>query len=70
MNTLDILYVVLSVCIIFLSVPLTMILWRTYKMLDHVESILSYADHVRGIIAQFEQVPMKVINSIMDKVGK
>ncbi len=61
MTSLDILHIVLSVCLVFLSVPLTMILWRMYKMLDRVEVILAFAERMVGYAKELEVIPMKII---------
>ena len=65
MQSLDILYIVLSVCLIFISLPLTMILWRTYKMMDRVESILGFTERLVGYVKEIESIPMKVVERMM-----
>ena len=65
MNSLDILYIVLSVCLIFLCVPLTMILWRTYKMMDRVETILAFIERMVGYAKELESIPMKIVEKFM-----
>jgi hypothetical protein len=65
MQSLDILYIVLSVCLIFISLPLTMILWRTYKMMDRVESILGFMERLVGYAKEIESIPMKVVERMM-----
>ena len=57
-ESLDFLYICLSVMIISFTIPITMILWRVYGMLDRVERILNYVDHVRELALQIEQIPM------------
>lgn len=65
MNPLDILYIVLAVCLIFISVPLTMILWRTYRMMDRVEHILAFAERMVGYAKELESIPMKIVERFM-----
>jgi hypothetical protein len=65
MNPLDILYIVLSVCLIFISVPLTMILWRVWKMMDRVESILAFSERIIGYGKELESIPMKIVERFM-----
>ena len=65
MNSLDILYIVLSVCLIFLCVPFTMILWRTYKMMDRVETILAFTERMVGYAKELESIPMKIVEKFM-----
>lgn len=65
MNPLDILYIVLAVCLIFVSVPLTMILWRTYKMMDRVEHILAFAERMVWYAKELESIPMKIVERFM-----
>ncbi len=65
MQSLDILYIVLSVCLIFLSIPLTMILWRTYKMMDRVETLLAFAERMVGYAKELESIPMKIVERFM-----
>jgi hypothetical protein len=67
MNALDILYIVLSVCLIFLTVPLSMILWRVYKMMDRVEGILVFVERIVSYAKEFEAIPMKVIDKLFTK---
>lgn len=68
MQSQDILYIVLAVCAIFISVPLMLVLWRTYKMMDRVDKLLSYADHVRELALQFESMPMKFLEGIISSL--
>ena len=65
MTSLDILYIVLSVCLIFVSVPLMMILWRVYKMMDRVEGILAFAERMVGYAKELESIPMKIVERFM-----
>jgi hypothetical protein len=64
MASQDILFIVLAVSTIFLALPLSLILWRVYKMLDRVDKILSYIDHVRWLALEFEKVPMRFIENL------
>jgi hypothetical protein len=66
MSSQDILFIVLAVSTIFVAVPLSMILWRVYKMLDRVEKLLGYADHIRGLAMEFEKVPMRFIDGLIN----
>jgi hypothetical protein len=66
MNSQDILFIVLAVSTIFIAVPLSMILWRAYKMLDRIEKLLGYADHVRGVAMEFEKMPMRFVEGIVN----
>lgn len=68
MQSQDILFVVLAVCAIFISVPLMLVLWRTYTMMDRVNKLVEYADHLRELALQFESVPMKFIESIVNNL--
>lgn len=65
MQSLDILYIVLSVCLLFISIPLTMILWRTYKMMDRVESVLAVVERLVGYAKELESIPAKVVERMM-----
>ncbi len=65
MQALDILYIVLSVCLLFVSIPLTMILWRTYKMMDRVEVVLAFVERLVGYAKELESIPAKVVERMM-----
>lgn len=67
-ESLDFLYICLSVMIISFTIPITMILWRVYGMLERVERILNYVDHVRELAMQIEQIPMQFIEKILGKI--
>lgn len=43
---LELLYIALTIMTISLTIPLTMILWRTYQMMDRVEDILNFIDRI------------------------
>ena len=65
MTSLDILYIVLSVCLVFVCVPLSMILWRVFKMMDRVEHILVFAERMVQYAKEIETIPMRIIERIM-----
>ncbi len=65
MLPLDILYIVLSVCLVFICVPLTMILWRVFKMMDRVEHILVFAERIVGYVKELESIPARILERIM-----
>ena len=65
MNALDILYIVLSVCLIFISIPLSLTLWRVYKMMDHIDSILVFVHRIVGYGKELESLPMKIVERFM-----
>jgi hypothetical protein len=67
MTSLDILYIVLSVCLLFLSLPLTMILWRVYKMMDRIEAILVFAERMVSYAKELESIPMKIVERMFSK---
>lgn len=68
MQSQDILFVVLAVCAIFISVPLMMVLFRVYTMMARVDKLLEYANHLRELAIQFESVPMKFIESVVNSL--
>ena len=68
MQSQDILFIVLAVCTIFISVPLMMVLWRVYTMMARVDKLLEYANHLRELAIQFESVPMKFIESVVNSL--
>ena len=65
MQSQDILYIVLAVCALFISIPLMLVLWRTYTMMERVDKLLEYANHLRELAMQFESVPMRFIEGIL-----
>jgi hypothetical protein len=70
MPPLDILYIVLSVFVCILGTLTALILYRTYSMLDRVERILGYIDHVRSLVSGFEKVPTLFIEKLIEKMTK
>ncbi|GAB0175288.1 MAG: hypothetical protein HHAS10_11670 [Candidatus Altimarinota bacterium] len=70
MQSQDILFIVLSVCAVFISIPLMMVLWKAYSMMDHANKLLEYANHLRELAIQFESVPMRFIESVIGSFSK
>ncbi len=66
-NALDILYMVLAIILLPIGTLVSMILYRTYKMMDRVERILGFADRVVGYTAELEKIPMMIIEKFMGK---
>lgn len=64
---LDALYVALTLMVVALTIPLTMILWRTYQMMDRVESILNFVDRIVGYGKELEKIPMAIVEKFMSK---
>lgn len=62
---LDALYIALSLMVVSLTIPLTMILWRIYKMMDRVEGILEFIDRIVGYGKELEKIPMGIIEKFM-----
>jgi len=65
MDPLDILYIVISVCLVFICVPLSMILWRVFKMMDRVEHILVFAERMVGYAKELESIPVRILERLM-----
>lgn len=65
MDPLDILYIVISVCLVFICVPLSMILWRVFKMMDRVEYILVFAERMVGYAKELESIPVRILERLM-----
>lgn len=66
-NTLDILYMVLAIILLPIGTLISMILYRTYKMMDRVERILGFADRIVGYTAELEKIPLMIIEKFMGK---
>ena len=66
-NALDILYIVLAIILLPIGTLISMILYRTYKMMDRVDRILSFADRIVGYGAELEKIPMMLIEKFMGK---
>jgi hypothetical protein len=64
---LELLYIALTIATISLTIPLSMILWRTYRMMDRVEDILAFVDRIVGYGKEVEKIPMAIIEKIMGK---
>jgi hypothetical protein len=67
MTPLELLYIALTIATVSLTIPLTMILWRTYQMMDRVEDILAFVDRIIGYGKEVEKIPMAIIEKIMGK---
>jgi hypothetical protein len=48
------------------GVLLTAVLWRAFHILGYAERILSYADHVRGILENWENLPLRFLDRVLD----
>jgi hypothetical protein len=64
-NALDILYMVLAIILLPIGTLISMILYRTYKMMDRVERILAFADRIVGYTAELEKIPLMIIEKFM-----
>jgi hypothetical protein len=62
---LELLYIALTIMTISLTIPLSMILWRLYKMMDRVEGILEFIDRIVGYGKEIEKIPMVIIEKFM-----
>jgi hypothetical protein len=61
---LDLLYIVLAISLLFIAIPLTLILWKTYFMLDGVKYILSFAERLVSYGEEIEKIPLTIIEKI------
>jgi hypothetical protein len=66
-NALDILYMVLAIILLPIGTLLSMILYRTYKMMDRADRILDFVDRIVGYGAELERIPMMLIEKFMKK---
>ena len=66
-NSLDILYMVLAIILLPIGTLISMILYRTYKMMDRVERILAFADRMVGYTAELEKIPLMILEKFMGK---
>jgi hypothetical protein len=62
---LELLYIALTIATISLTIPLSMILWRVYQMMDRVDGILNFVDRVVGYGKEIEKIPMAIIERFM-----
>ena len=65
MTPLELLYIALTIATVSLTIPLTMILWRTYQMMDRVEDILAFIDRIVGYGKEIEKIPMAIVEKFM-----
>lgn len=66
-NALDVLYMVLAIILLPIGTLISMILWRVYTMMDRVERILNFVDRIVGYAAEFEKIPMMIIEKFIKK---
>jgi hypothetical protein len=62
---LELLYIALTIATISLTIPLSMILWRVYQMMDRVDGILNFVDRVVGYGKEIEKIPMAIVERFM-----
>lgn len=65
LDALSLLYLALAVMIVSITIPLSMILWRAYFMMDHVQSILLFARRMVKYGEELEKIPMSIIERFM-----
>lgn len=61
-TALELLYIALAIAVISLTIPLSMILWRVYGMLDKVEKIVNFVDRMVGYGAELERIPLAILS--------
>ena len=64
-STLDFVYMVLGLGLIPVFVLLSMVLWREYKMMDHVDNILTFAEQTTEVLSNLDRVPKMLATKIM-----
>lgn len=64
---LELLYIALTIMTISLTIPLTMILWRVYQMMDRVEGIINFVDKLVAYGKEIEKIPMAIIERFTSK---
>jgi hypothetical protein len=67
-STLDFVYVVLGVGLIPFFTLLCMILWRVYKMMDHVDNVMTFVERVINYLNHLDKVPGMVASKIMSSM--
>lgn len=60
-SPLDLLYLSLAFSLLFIGIPLMMILWRTYFMLDGIKYILAFAERMVKYGEEIEKIPLSII---------
>ena len=65
LTPLELLYIALTIATVSLTIPLMMILWRTYRMMDRVEDILAFIDRIVGYGKEIEKIPMAIVEKFM-----
>jgi hypothetical protein len=44
------------------------VLYRAFKILGYAERIMSYVDHVRGMLLHWETLPLRFLDHVLDAV--
>lgn len=65
LDALSLLYIALAIMVISLTIPLTMILWRVYGMMDHIQAILLFSRRIVRYGEELEKIPMSIIERFM-----
>lgn len=67
-STLDFVFIVLGVGLIPFFILLCMVLYRAYKMMDHIENILSFTEKTTQFMSNLDRVPMMVATGVIGKI--
>lgn len=65
-DNLDILIYVSIFFVIIVGTLLAMVLWRAFTILSYAERVMGYVDHVRGLLAHWETLPLRALDRILD----
>jgi len=69
-STLDFVYIVLGVGLIPFFTLLCMVLWRVYKMMDHIDNIITFTERTTEFVSNLDRVPGMLASKVMAKVNK
>ncbi len=69
-STLDFLFIVLGLGLIPVFVLLCMVLYRVYKMLDHIDRIVAFTEKTTEFVSNLDRVPMMMANGVLGAVQK
>jgi len=70
MEPMSILLYVGSLAIVVLTIMLSIMIFELIMMLRRMNRIFEYADHVRQLLAMWEELPTRIFGSIMEKFFK
>lgn len=77
-NSLSLLYIVIAIGLIPTFILICMNLWKIFKLLNHVDSVIDTADQAINVVRtqavslvkNVERVPVQMMNNVVSSIKK